>query len=412
MVDEHMSGEERRTKGEGRRGKRILFLSYWSLREPLTASAIFPYLRILSQREDVERIHLVTMETTQDFLPVVELNIPKVVHTAIEPRLRWSFLLSKVELHVRAVVRMVRMVRRDGIGLIIAKASMAGAIAHFVHRFTGVPYYVESYEPHSVYMAECGVWSTGGARYRFAHYMEQVQLRHAKHIITVTHNHRDDLIAEGYAPEMVKVIPSITDLQVFAHDPKDRLVRRTELGIPATSTVGIYVGKFGGLSFDEEAFTIFARSFHHFPDMHIIVLSPMDPDAIRAKAKAAGVPLERFHVLLARHVDVPSYLSAADMAFSTIKPSPIKRYQCPIKNGEYWASGLPILMTDGIADDHKLLRQGIGGSVFGHGLEGLDDAFRTIRGILADKGHARKVVELAKQYKSVDIARRVYAEII
>ena len=392
--------------------KNILILSYWSLREPLTASAVFPYLRILSERDDIGRITLVTLETTHDFLPPVDLDIPKVDHVSIEPRFTKVFMLSKVDLHIRAVGKLVRLVRELKIDKIMAKASMAGAIAHMVHRITGIPYVVESFEPHSVYMIECGVWRTGGARYRFAHYMERVQLRHAETIVTVTENHREDLVAEGYARERLRVIPSITDLNVFAKDPIARERKRAELGIPDTSTVGIYVGKFGGLYFDKEAFEIFARAFTHFPDLHIVVLSPMDPEVIRAKAEQAGVPSDRFHVLIAPHAEVPQYLSAADFAFSTIKPSPIKRYQCPIKNGEYWANGLPILMTDGIADDHKLMRQGIGGSVYGPQLQGLDEAFLTIRAILADPDHRTAMVELAKQYKSVDIARRVYRDII
>jgi hypothetical protein len=179
-----------------------------------------------------------------------------------------------------------------------------------------------------------------------------------------------------------------------------------------TATVGIYVGKFGGLYLDEEAFTVFARSFHFFEDLYIIVLSPTDREVIIRKAQDAGIDIHRLRVLIATHVDVPNYLSAADLAFSTIKPSPIKRYQCPIKNGEYWASGLPILMTDGISDEYKLLRKGIGGSTFSGDLHDLDQAFMTIRSILADPAHRNAITGLAREYKSIDLARDVYGSIL
>ena len=392
--------------------RNILFLSYWSLREPLTAAAVFPYLKLLAEREDVREIHLVTMETTSNHLPLVDLDIPKVILHQVKPVAQRFFVLSKVLLHLSAVHLILTLVRKRKIDLIFAKASMAGAIAQIIHQLTRTPYIVESFEPHSTYMLECGVWKKNGLRYRFSHWMEGVQLKHARHIITVTHNHRDDLIAAGQPAEQVRVIPSITDLFIFRHQPAERQRIRSELGIPMSATVGIYVGKFGGLYLDEEAFTIFARSFHFFEDLYIIILSPTDREEIIRKAQDAGIDIQKIRVLIATHIDVPHYLSAADMAFSTIKPSPIKRYQCPIKNGEYWASGLPILMTDGISDEYKLLRQGIGGCTFSGDLHDLDQALVTIQSILGDPAHRTTIAGLARDYKSIDLARQVYASIL
>jgi len=392
--------------------KRILVLSYWSLREPLNAAAVFPYLRLLAERDDVEEVRFVTMETTRGFLPEVHLDIPKVVHTAIFPRWTRWYVLSKADLYFRAVWRVTRLVRDRGIGLIIAKTPMAGAIAHLVHGRTGVPYHVESFEPHAEYMAECGVWSRKGLRFRFAEHLERRQLRHARRIITVTHNYAEDLVAGGVPPGRVAIIPSIVDLDVFRFREEDRQRVRRDLGIPEDRIVGVYVGKFGGLYYDDEAFLIFRRAYAHFHGLHVLVLSPMDPGPIIEKAALAGIPTDRFLVKVVSHADVPAHLSAADFAFCTVKPAPIKRYQCPIKNGEYWANGLPFIMTDGIADDHKLLRQGIGGSVFSADLSDLDRAFATLRGILAKPGCREEVMLLARLYKSLDIARRVYDEVL
>lgn len=393
------------------RPKNILILSYWSLREPLTAAAVFPYMRILSERSDVGTIRLVTMETTKKFLPEVDLDIEKVTHTEIRSRKGISGGIAKAELFIRTVFVLIRMVRREKIDLVIAKASLAGAIADLVHFLTGVPYMVESYEPHATYMAECGVWERSSLRFRFAHWMEQRQLVHASHIITVTRNHRNDLIREGISPQKVHVVPSITDLEVFRFDPVERQRIRAELGIHEGSEVGIYVGKFGGLYFETEAFEIFKRAMDGMHDMHVLVLSPSDHEHIRQLAEEAGIRRDRFHVLTVKHVEVPHYLSASDMAFSTIKPSPAKRYQCPIKNGEYWANGLPILMTDGVADDHLLMRKGLGGAVYREDLADLDQALGNIRKILDQPGHRSMIQGLARRFRSSTIIQDVYEEL-
>ncbi|MFT3886297.1 MAG: glycosyltransferase [Flavobacteriales bacterium] len=388
---------------------RILFLSYWSLREPLNAAAVFPYLHLLSERPGVEHVLLVTLETTDTrFQPSTDLCIPKVEHRAIGSHLWMPASLSRIEQLWRGWRELVRMVREERISLIIAKGSMAGAVAHLVHKRTNVPYSVESFEPHSIYMAECGEWSTSGLRYKVAHHFELLEMQHARHVMTVTDNHRNDLLAEGHDPERIHMIPSITDLEHFKFDPMRRTEVRQVMGLTDADTLGIYVGKFGGLYYDDEAFMIFRRMSDHFPGAHVLVLSPMDPIPLRAKARKAGIPDDRFHVRVVPHPEVPAYLSAADLAFSTIKPAPIKRYQCPIKNGEYWANGLPILMTDGIADDHVLMRKGEGGHVFQSDFSDLDTAFEGVRTIMMRPGHRVEIAGLARRYKSLDIARAVY----
>lgn len=395
------------------RKRNILFLSYWSLREPLTAAAVFPYLKLLSQRPAVGHLHLVTIETTPDeHLPEVEFGALKVTVHKIKPPFRKPYLLAKAFLQFYAVIALARLITRHNIDLLFAKASMAGALAYFAHRITGVPYIVESFEPHSLYMEECGVWRRGGIRFKFSSAMESLQLRTAEHVMTVTHNHREDLLKQGCDPARIHVIPSITDLDAFKPDADERRSMRAELGIPDNALVGIYVGKFGGLYLDQEAFELFARCASAFAPFHLVVLSPSDPAVIMEKARAAGMETGSVHVRTVPHVEVPRYLAGADLAFSTIKPTPIKRYQCPIKNGEYWASGLPILTTEGISDEDRELKQGIGGSTYRTDLSDIDQAFARIRAILADPDHRERMISLARKYRSVDIAREVYDRIL
>ncbi|MFZ1688184.1 MAG: glycosyltransferase [Flavobacteriales bacterium] len=386
---------------------KILYISYWSLSDPLTPAVIYPYFPLLHDKG--AQITFYTFEVSRDKVKQAPVDFPYVEHRPIFPVSLGMGGLSKIELILRGRQALIREARRGGYDLVMAKAAMAGALAHMVHTATGLPYVVESFEPHSEYMVECGVWRRSGLRFRFAAHYEKLQVAHAKRIITVTHNHRHDLIAEGVDPSRVSVIPSITDLKRFAFDPAERARVRAALGIATDTITGIYVGKFGGLYYDQEAFVLFKRAMERFDGMRLIILSPMDKEWIMGRARQAGIPLDRVHVTSARHDDVPSYLSASDIAFSPIKPAPVKLYQCPVKNGEYWANGLPMLMTDLVADDHRLLRQGIGGSVFSNDMGDVGPALDTIARILADPDHRSSIAGLARKYKSLDLAREVYA---
>jgi hypothetical protein len=67
--------------------ERILFVSYWTAGEPLIASMVLPYLRLLAARADVAHITLVTLasdprQPNDGVLP----PLPKVTHRPIPAR--------------------------------------------------------------------------------------------------------------------------------------------------------------------------------------------------------------------------------------------------------------------------------------------------------------------------------------
>jgi hypothetical protein len=56
------------------------------------------------------------------------------------------------------------------------------------------------------------------------------------------------------------------------------------------------------------------------------------------------------------HNEMPDYMGLGDFAFSAFKPVPSRKYCTPIKNGEYWAMGLPVIIPDGISTDSHIIR--------------------------------------------------------
>ena len=391
---------------------RILYISYWSLNEPLTSSAIFPYLKILDAYESIEHITLVTIERGNENFPDVHLNFKKVTHHPIRPRFRSSFLFSKIDEFTRLPNELTKLARNINADLILAKASFAGSLAYLVHRRISIPFIVESFEPHSDYMVECGEWKKNGFLDKYAKYYERKQLKYSKLIITVTNNYKNYLIETKGVPEnKIKVIPSITEIEKFSFNKGNRdLIRnKFELGDDVT---GIYVGKFGGLYYNAEAYDIFKAAYGHFDGkMKFFILSPEPTDVIYYEMSKRGIEKSSVHALLASHNDVPKYLSASDFAFSTVKPAFSKQFQCPIKNGEYWANGLPILMTYGIADDYKIIEQGEGGALYDLSKNDLTKALVQIQNILEDPDHREQIGSLAVKYKSIEIAENIYEDI-
>lgn len=390
---------------------RLLFISYWSVDEPLTSSTIVPYLKLMSTNSAISTVTLVTVERGGQGRLAALAEIPGLNHVPVRTRWHWAGPFSKADLFIRIVYMLVRRVKHERIDLMDAKASIAGAIAHLVGLFTGVPYMVESFEPHSAYMVGCGVWTKRGIYYWISYGLEQAQKKAAKLLVTVTWNYRAQLIAEGVPAERIQVIPSVVDTGRFAFDPAERERVRKGLGWSMDSPVGVYVGKFGGLYYEREAFELFKRAFDLFgPDFKLIILS-IDPHAeILQRLVEAGVPVGSVHVRMATHQDVPNWLSASDMAFSTIRYMKAGLYQSPVKNGEYWANGLPILLTDKVSDDHRIIEENPwAGALFDPAKEGsADRGLLHVRKLVSEGVERERIMALAAKHRSVRIAEEVY----
>lgn len=133
---------------------------------------------------------------------------------------------------------------------------------------------------------------------------------------------------------------------------------RAQLGIKEDEIALIYLGKFGGMYWDEELFTLFRACYRRAPELyHFIILSQDDLLKLREKLRAAGIPDERAHLAFVPLNQVPAYLAASDMGICAVRQFPSKRYCSPIKDGEYWANGLPVAIPTGVSDDYELTRE-------------------------------------------------------
>ena len=114
------------------------------------------------------------------------------------------------------------------------------------------------------------------------------------------------------------------------------------------------------------------------------------------------------------HDEVPSYLSAADFAFALYRPSISKKYLSPIKNGEYWANGLPVILTEGIGDDSQIIDSEGGGVTFSLEGNSLGKALERIEVIIKSGSReevSKGIREIASRHRSFDIAREVYEKV-
>ena len=108
-------------------------------------------------------------------------------------------------------------------------------------------------------------------------------------------------------------------------------------------------------------------------------------------------------------------MGLADFAISPYKPVPSKLYGTPIKNGEYWAMGLPIVITPNISEDSGIVKNNnVGAILNGFNKEDYNKAIKEIDFIISGKNRREvyaMIRPLVEKYRNFSIAEKVYAAI-
>ena len=389
----------------------LLYISYWGIDDPLTISSVMPSLPLLKEHLALDRLTLVTVERRNVSYPKYTIPYEFVDHVPITPPAQGRSLLSKAYEMVVIPRRIAALCKQQNIDLLYSRCSPAGAIAYKAHKRIGIPFIVDSYEPHADYMAETGEWTRSGFKYCYTRRFEKLQMRYARYLITLTESYRDYLEAVEEVPaERIRVIPCITNLRETRFSDEERTRVRRELGV-GDAVTAVYAGKFGGLYYDHESFRILKDGFEYFDDFRVLLLTPTDREYVLAQCGAFGIPEDRVFVGIVPRAEVPAYLSAADYAYSFVRPHPTGPFQCPIKHGEYWACGLPFIVPDQISDDCKVMREFGGGALLRHDLSNIRACHVEMAAILADPQYRDEVRELAVRHKGIRLAGDVFSTI-
>lgn len=393
-------------RGSSLRPRRVVYVSYDGMEDPLGKSQVLPYLRGLADRG--HRFELISFEK-----PPAATRVREQLH----PGVRWTAL----RYHKTPTVPATAFDMLQGLGA----AALTGAIARadlvhvrsYVAATMVLPLVTAARKPLLFDMrglwpderVEDGTWSKTGRIYRGAKAMERLLVSRATAITVLTNSMQRWLREEApFASELraaIQVIPTCTDLSRFRPDvaPDAELAR-----ILAGHRVLAYVGSFGGRYLSEEMARFYlAWRAAAGTSTRLLVVSRQAPEVMARVLSAAGAGEELVH-RSATHTQVPSFARCAEAGVFFHPPTFPNRGAAPTKAGELLALGLP-LAGNLVGDVPQVLAEPGAGVV----LERFDDealaaAARRLLALAAAPDAAAKARGVAERWFSLEAGLEAY----
>lgn len=336
--------------------KIIVFL-YNRLFDPLVQSNFWLYIDDYLERHDVSfSFHVVSYEDVR--YPVTSEQKEKFEqwHSF---GLEWTPLqwhpgtgLQNKLIDILTGLAIVLKLRFRGYRHIVSYGSIASAYAYLYGRILGMRLFIHTFEPHSEYAAESGMWNPGGLMYRAAHLLERRAAEFAVALASGTRFMENRLQDEWRVRGRFFKIPSVADDRKFHFDQDIRDATRTALNLSVDQWVLFYPGKFGGLYYKEETALMFRWLYELESRLHFLLVTPHSDEEIHAIFDHAGVDRESYTVVHCEYPDIHRYYFAADFGVIAVPPTPSKKFTSNIKVGEYLCAGLPFLITRGVSEDY------------------------------------------------------------
>ncbi len=400
--------------------KNILILTQWSYKDPLIQAYTLPYVYIIAKYiSEGSRIYLVTFE--QDNLKMSPSEKENIKNTLRKKEIylinyRYSsFGIISFLKWFGVFIHLFVFLFLKNIKFIHAWCTTAGSLGYILSKASGKPLIIDSYEPHAEAMVENQTWSRNGFKFKLLFYFEKKLTNHAQIIISATSGMRDYALEKyGISIANFYVKPACVDLDKFNISKKKNPLLIAELKLE-DKIVCVYAGKFGGIYHTQEVFSFFSEAEKTWGDrFRVLLLTPHDNQTLVKWALESNFSPEKMIIKFIPHEDIPDYLGLGDFGITPVKSHPTKRYCTPIKDGEYWAMGLPVVITKNISDDSEIiLKYNAGAVIEEFSTAGYKAVIEKINIILNEPNEmlSKRIEYLAKQYRSFSIAENIYRDI-
>lgn len=350
--------------------KKILYISYDGMTDPLGQSQVIPYLRELTKLGF--QFTLLSVEK-KDRMAKNGEHVKQVLASA---GIKWETLpftstppvLSKLYDQIKLNTKASQLHKRDKYDLIHCRSYVAAEAGLKLFKRFNVPFLFDMRGFWVDERVDSGLWKQNNPLYKWFYKIykrkENVYFAKSTHIISLTNKGKEELVKNyQVVADKISVIPCCADLQHFDYrsitEEKKQEIRN-QLSIDSSKKVLTYLGSLGGWYMTNEMLDFFAVMKVRIPEAIFLFITHDKPAEIIKIAADRGISTEYIRVQAAARNDVPLYLSISDWSIFFIKDVYSKKASSPTKQGEIMAMGIPIVCND-IGDTGYIINKSASG---------------------------------------------------
>lgn len=402
--------------------KHILLFIYNSFNDPIVQGSVLTYINRYKHLGGKAVFTLITFEQNAYKLTKTEVKSKK--EEILNLDIKWVpftyhtggslILFKKIYDLLNAFFYILRINKTNRIELVYTVGSIAGSMGYFIKKMLSTELLVHTFEPHSEFMVDFDIWSGRSVSYKLLHKMENTLSKKADYIMTGTEAMISRIKLTRKNNGVYKV-PSCVDLEKFKPDNESRARIRKELNIE-NKLVLLYLGKFGGIYFEDEPFDYFNYFLNSFENEtpHVLIISQNPKSWVEDKLSAKGITKDYTILNNIPFAQIQDYINAGDIGYCGIPPLPSQKFRSPIKNGEYLACGLPYIVYKGVSeDDIVAIENKVGVVLKDNSEDEIQKSLNTMRELFLEERHllTKRCNAVAKEYRGIQLSDEYYKHI-
>lgn len=341
--------------------KKVLYISYDGMTDPLGQSQVIPYLSGLSKlgyditllsAEKPERfesgkklIESILQQAGIEWVPIPYTAQPKVLSTVYDVR---HLIKTATNLH-----------KKNGYNIVHCRSYIAAMAGLSLKRNYGVKFLFDMRGFWADERIDGGIWNLSNplfkSIYNYFKKKEKQYFNESDYTISLTEAGKREIHSwpNMKSPLHIQVIPCCADLDLFSYETIDHLKLhdlRQSLGYKADDQVITYLGSVGTWYMLDEMLRLFAKIKAKHPNVKMLFVTPDEASIITTRATQLQVLSTDITVRKAARADVPYYIALGVASMFFVKQAYSKLASSPTKMGEIMGMGVPLICNAGVGD--------------------------------------------------------------
>ena len=402
--------------------KKILFISYDGLTDPLGQSQVIPYLAGLTKYDyeftilSCDKPGLYKMNKAY----VEKLLSPYPIQWVSIPYHKNPPVLSSVFDFYQLKKKAEQLHKKEKFDMVHTRPGVPTLVAIWLKKKYGIKFLNDVRGFWADERVDGGMWNLKNPVfkkiYNFFKKHEYECIERSDHTTCLTYHAKDEMHSWkniSNQPIPIEVIPCSVDMGLFdpgSIDPTLKEKMKGELNINDEDRIVSYLGSIGGWYLTDEMMQFCKILLGKIPKTKFLFISPHRHEIIMEAAKKYNIPGDRIIVKKGARHEVPVLLSFSDYSLFFIKPCYSKISSSPTKHGEIMAMGIPVITNAGVGDVEEITTKYNAGII----LKEMNAAeYEKAADIIAQgkSFNQQEIIRGAKEYYNLDTAIQKYLSV-